>query len=244
MDIASRERQSFYSVGLLGLRALQDRGLGAIRFSPDADARWKAFRGELSDSDRLDLLLWDGAATQRAAFSAAAVFDLPDLALDEPFGPDWSSLQVSDAGPLLRRCSEPGPAAKDQRPSTILSIAADVWGLAPAKLDTSAVAPASRVVAAGAGAVSALADHMAGRSDTDFADQILFVTDRPGERQLFGLASALCGSRSRPKVVGPSATIDTAKALRFDRCTIILVSADADGGVREVAERLGHELGA
>jgi hypothetical protein len=30
-------------------------GLGTQQFSPDAEARWRAFRGEITDSDRLDL---------------------------------------------------------------------------------------------------------------------------------------------------------------------------------------------
>jgi hypothetical protein len=244
MEIAPRELQNFYRSGVLGLRALQERGLGAQRFAPDADARWKAFRGELTDSDRLDLLLRDGAALHPVAFSAAAVFGLPNLATDEPFGPEWSSLPPSEAGEILRDTTQSQGVSEAARPSQTLDLLARIWGLTLPSTDVSQVVPASRVVVAGAGAIAALADHMAGRKDMDFGDQLLLVTDRPGERQLLGLASALCGSRTRPRAVRSGAALDVVKAAKFDRSTVLVISDDADTVARDGATRIHQELGA
>jgi hypothetical protein len=242
MTIAVHERQNFYRAGVLGLRALQDRGLGTQRFTVDAEARWKAFRGELTDADRLDLLLRDGAVLHPVAFSAAVVFGLPDLAVDEPFGPDWSSLPPSEAGAALRDVSKDAPFAADARPSLVLAAVAKLWALTLQGADVSLVGAASRVVVAGAGAVAALADHMAGRKDMDFGDQLLLVSDRPAERQLFGLASALCGSRTRPRTVGTDQSLESIKATKFDRATLVVTSPDAAPAALEAAKRIGEAL--
>lgn len=242
MEIASEERQKFYRAGALGLRALQDRSLGAQRFSPDAEARWKAFRGELTDADRLDLLLRDGAVLHPVAFSAASVFGLTDLAADEPFGPEWSSLPASESGAVLREVSKAAVFAGDARPSGVLATAAKIWGLTFRSMDVSHVVASSRVTVAGAGAIVSLSDHMAGRSDLDFGDQLLLVTDRPAERQLFGLASALCGSRTRPRTVRSDDSLEAVRATKFDRSTVTLISDDADGPARDGATRIGHGL--
>ncbi len=244
MDIAPRDKSNYYRTGVLGLRALQDRGLSTVRFSPDAEARWKAFRGELTDADRVDLLLRDGAAVHPVAFSAAAVFALPDLAADEPFGRTWAGLSVSDAGAVLREVAQTNLGDKNTKPSPTLAEFAKVWGWEWSLLSVAHVVPASRVVVAGVGAIVALADHMFGRTDMDFADQVLLVTDRAGERQLFGLAAALCGGRSRPRHVGSADVTDIARRQKFDRATIVLASDDADPASREAANRLGRELGA
>jgi len=242
MEIASHDRLNFYRAGVLGLRALEDKGLGARRFTPDADARWKAFQGELTDSDRLDLLLRDGAVLYPVAFSAATVFGLPDLAGDEPFGPEWRSLLPSEAGIFLREAST-GPAfgGTDDR-LRLLDGLAQVWGLTIQPLDVSSVVPASRVVVAGAGAIVSLAGHMAGRADMDFGDQLLLVTDRPAERQLFGLAAALCGSRHRPRTARSDETLDTIRATRFGSATTALISNDAEFRARTGVARIGQNL--
>jgi hypothetical protein len=101
-SVQKADKQRFYRVGALGLRWLQDRGFGTKRFDDDANARWRAFRGELTDADRLDLLLRDGAALFPKAFAAREVFELDGLAEDEPFGPEWVSPTPSEAGALLR----------------------------------------------------------------------------------------------------------------------------------------------
>jgi hypothetical protein len=243
MDIATRDKQSYYRAGLLGLRGLQDRGLSATRFSPDAEARWKAFRGDLTDADRVDLLLRDGAAVHPLAFSAAAIFALPDLATDEPFGRSWASLSASEAGALLRETVN-GASTTSASISSVLAEFAKVWSLEWRGTVVAQVSAASRIVAAGAGAIVALADHMAGRTEMDFTDQVLLVSDRPGERQLLGLAAALLGSRTRPRWLAPDASAEDAVKAKFERCTAVIVSPDADPKARAGAERMGGALGA
>jgi hypothetical protein len=78
----------------------------------------------------------------------------------------------------------------------------------------------------------------------DFGDQLLLVTDRPGERQLLGLASALCGSRTRPRTVRSDAALDAVRATKFDRSTVLVISADADTVARDGATRISQGLGA
>lgn len=245
MNPPQQAKLRYYRTGALGLRALQDRGFGAERFSADADARWKAFKGELTDSDRLDLLLRDGAVPYPVAFSASAVFERPDLATDEPFGPEWDSLRPSDAGPILREARD--NAAATGSFLAFLKNAADIWGLAPAPLqtgDVSQVQAASRVILAGAGAILAVAEHMAGRTDTDLGDQVLLVAEAPGERQLLGLAAALAGSRTRPRLVAPENAEAKAQGQGFTRVTTLLISEDASATTREAATSLAGRLGA
>ncbi|MCG5052482.1 MAG: hypothetical protein KA712_05945 [Myxococcales bacterium] len=244
MEVALQDKRRFYRAGALGLRALQDRQLGPDRFSANAEARWKAFRGELTDADRLDLLLRDGAVKQPLAFSAARVFGLPDLASDEPFGPDWVSLQPADAGPLLREARDTPPQAAGA--GAFLKFAADLWGLAPGPVVTGAVASAqaaSRIIVAGAGAAIALVEHAEGRSDMDLGDQVLLVAQSPGERQILGLGVALLGGRQTPRTVTAQDPLTQARALGFDRATLLLVSQDAAPEVRQGAAALAAALG-
>jgi hypothetical protein len=243
MYAAPQEIEHFYQSGALGLRALQDRGLGTERFSPEADARWKAFCGDLTQADRLDLLLRDGAVLHPMAFSAAAIFALPNLATDEPFGPDWVSMKPAEAGALLRSTAQGVGGTKADKPSVILEQVAKIWGLSVGAADVSKIVPASRVVVAGCGAIIALADCMAGRPDMDFSDQLLLVSDQPGERQLFGLASALCGSRIHSRWVRSDATLEAVFAMKFDRATAMVLSSDVDSHLREGAMRIGQGLG-
>jgi hypothetical protein len=232
--------ESFYRAGVLGLRALEARERRGRRLGPAADATWRAFRGdpgELDDRDRLDLLLRDAAATYPLAFAPRRIFALAGLSEDEPFGHEWPGLPVNLARALLRDAAanlEPRPA------HMVLGEVASAWALAPsATLSCDPIAslgPASQVAVAGAGAVLVLAEHFASRRDLDLGDQVLFLTDRPGERQLFGLAVVLLGSPTAPRVALPEvAQRDGPRALGFDRLTAALVSEDAAAGAHEAA---------
>lgn len=242
LRVATTDAERFYRVGALGLRALQDLGFGAERFSANALARWKAFSGELTESHRLDLLLRDGAVMYPLAFSARSVFELPGLAYDEPFGPEWGSLSPALAGAMLRD-------AQNATGATAASIHerlrawANVWSLELREPDPSLLAgvkAASRLVVAGAGAVVALAAHMAERTDCDFGDQVLLITEQPGVRQLAGLGAALTGSRQPPRTAAPGAST----TLGFDRATGVLVSDDARATEAASARSVASALGA
>lgn len=244
--VSAADVQRFYRAGAFGLRALQDRGIGAERFSADASARWKAFRGELTDSHRLDLLLRDGAAMYPLAFAARAVFELAGLARDEPFGPEWASLAPGDAGRLLREVETKAATASASDASTLLGAIADVWAVRVAALEPGAldrIGAASRIVVAGGGAVIALAAHVAQRSDMDFGDQVLLVADAPGVRQLAGLAAALTGSRAAPRRIRSTDSAQAAAALGFARATACVVSEDAAESEATTARNVAAELG-
>jgi hypothetical protein len=238
---SAEDVQRFYRAGALGLRALQDRGLSAERFGVEATARFRAFKGELRDNHRLDLALRDGAANHPLAFAARSVFAIPGLAADEPFGPDWVSLPQSKALPILRELDGPSPQDVSAPIGRLLSTLADIWGLAPQTLEAAQVAsiqPASRVIAAGSGAIIAIAEHMAGKSELAFADQVLVVTSLPALRQLAGIAAALAGSRRSPATVA----LRTDKRAQFDHAALLLVSPDALPADAAEARALAEEL--
>ncbi len=96
-----------------------------------------------------------------------------------------------------------------------------------------AISPATRLIVGGVGALLALFEAFEGRSGFDFAEQVLVVTDRPGERQLAGLAGALLGSHQAVKVLAPTATKDLVAVHRAER---IVASADVSS---EVARAIG-----
>src|SRR5262249_6856224 len=147
----------------LGLRALEAREGRGRRLGPAADATWRAFRdepGELDDRDRLDILLRDAAASYPLAFAPRRIFMLPGLSDDEPVGHAWAGVSLPVARLLLR------DAAVDLAPRSagaILTEVASAWSLTPGTTLTGAsvatLGPASRVAAAGVGAVLALVER-------------------------------------------------------------------------------------
>jgi hypothetical protein len=237
--------ESFYRAGALGLRALEAREGRGRRLGPAADATWRAFRGdpgELDDRDRLDILLRDAAVTSPLAFAPRRIFALAGLSDDDPFGHAWPGLPVSLGKTLLHEAV----ADLAPRPAhVVLGDVASAWGLAPsasfAGAAVTSLGPASRVAAAGAGAVLLLAEHFASRSDLDLGDQVLFLTDRPGERQLFGLATLLLGKPMAPRIALPEAALESgSRVFGFDRLTAALVSDDAAAAARDAALSLGQ----
>jgi hypothetical protein len=129
----------------------------------------------------------------------------------------------------------------------VLEGIADVWALTVSPVPSTTLdrlGPASRLVLAGAGAVVAVAEAMAGRSGMDFGDQVLVVTDAPGLRQLTGIASALTGSRATPRCLRATQGRDIASSRGFERATQAIVSADAPAEAADAAVRLARELGA
>ncbi len=227
------------------MRALEEAGARRPAFGPEPDARWAAFRGELLDGDRFDLVFRDAAATAPLAFSPHAVFDLEGLAADDPFGPEWTGPSSALAVTLTRDVAA-GPAAPTDA-AAALRRAAELWSLGlhpPAPDRTAELTARSRIVAAGAGAVLALFERFREGRGLDLAEQVLLVTSSPAERQLLGIAAVLLHTAGTPRVVAPDATPDAARALGFAHATAILVSDDADPADRAEAERLGRELGA
>ncbi|WP_437338439.1 hypothetical protein [Sorangium sp. So ce394] len=237
---------SYYRAAALGLRLLEAREARGRRFGEAAAATWRALGGELEDRDRLDLLLRDAAVSNPLAFSARGVFDLAWLTDDEPFGPSFPQAPAGLAAALLREAAS--PLAATDTPA-VLDAAAAAWKLAPLAPEPpladrlQRVAPATRVIASGARAVAMLAAHANARGDLDLGEQVLLVTDAPAERQMFGFALLLTGSRGRPRVI-PTAQASAARAgaLGFTRCDVSLLSQDAAAPAREAAAALAKEL--
>lgn len=206
----------FYEAAGLALRAVSARSRDARRFGPDADARWKLLVGSpprLSAVDRARLTLRDAALAYPGAFAPRVVFALTGLPADEPVGrafpdPDPATAQRWFVDPV-------DPIPTD--PDAALAAVAAAWSLVTTPPDAASqaaladLAPATRVLARGAGAVLALARALRGRPGFDLADQVTLATDHPGERMLLGVAAALHGSAAAPRLV-PAATFDAARA--------------------------------
>ncbi len=227
-SISDPEREAFYAAALAGLRALESRERRPRRFGADADARWRSFRGHLGLSDRIDLLVRDAAVTWPAAFSPAVVFRLPYLAADEPFGPDWVSLDGERAEGLWR--------AADGTPD--LGACARALGVGETDVARPDLAPTSRLVAAGAAAVLALARRFAARPELSWPDQVLVVAERPANRQLAGLVAPVLGTRLPTRLVAPGP--DVAAVLRTAAFTApgqAITSADAAPAARDFTAR-------
>lgn len=231
--------QQFYQVAILGLRALEARDAAKRRFGPNADARWQLFKGELGDEDRLDLLLRDAAVTHPAAFGPRVVFAIDGLAEDEPFGPDWPGSEPTSVASLLRNNGEVNVDTRK-----VLQHAAGIWDLQPrvvpdSELET--IGPATRIVAAGPGAVVSLANYFSGRSGMDLADQVVLISNHPGERQLFGLADVLLETTNPLRLLRCDATSEELRALAGRRIDVFLTSDDADDDQRRAVEAFRAE---
>ena len=243
LQITPADQEAFYRSALLGLRVLDAAGARRPFFGPEADAMWSAMQGALRPGDRLDLLIRNAAVANPGAFAARSVFGLPGLADDEPFGPDWVA-PVGLGDRLLREAALPLPAATV---SAVLQLAADAWKLEPGAVRApQSLAPGTRILAAGAGAVLALAGTFQGRSGFDLGNQVVLITGRPGERQLFCLAVALLGSPGHPRVLSQTATVAIAreKPISLDKVQVVLTSSDADPVATATAQAMGRELGA
>lgn len=230
VQIPSRDQDSFYRSAVLGLRALDARERVPRRFGADADARWVQLAGSLGPGDRIDVLLRDAAGAWGAAFSPAVCFGLFGLAEDEPFGPDWRSLDDQAAKRLI--ASTEGPVALEQ--------AAIQLGVEPAPVTVPKVTPATKLVVAGGAAIVAVAAAFAKGQGLSWTDQVAVIGDRPESRQLAGLAAVFLGARGRTVLVRSGA--DGTAALRsqgFAHLDAAVVSADAAPAEADQARAIG-----
>jgi hypothetical protein len=171
------------------------------------------------------------------------VFALPGLADDEPFGTDFSAPRTL-AEKLLRDAAEPLAVTT---PGAVLAEVARAWSLSPREPDLGPLerlTPATRIVAAGAGSILALAQRFERRDGFDLASQVLLVSDRPGERQLFGIAAALLGVAASVRIVPSTSGEAQVRDAGLDRVHFALISPDAEPGSAERARQLAKALGA
>lgn len=225
-----QERAAFYGAAVLGLRALDARERSPRRFGADADARWAQLAGSLGPGDRLDILLRDAAGTWGAAFSPSECFGFFGLAEDEPFGPDWRSLDDQAAKRLL--AATDGPAALE-RVGTLLGIQSSPVPIPP-------ISPATKLVVAGGAAVLGVATAFARDQALSWSDQVVVVAERPAFRQLAGLAAVLVGARSRTILVRPGAeSTDSLRSRGFAHIDAAVVSPDAEPAAADLARSMG-----
>lgn len=231
--ISGRQRESFYAAALVGLQALESRERSPRRFGADADARWEGFSGHLDQADRIDLLVRDVAVTWPAAFSPAVVFQLPYLADDEPFGPDWRGLTLDQARRLWSSVSPP----------VELSTVARVLGLRELVVPCPDLEPATRLVVAGASAVLNVGRQFEIRTELSWPDQVLVIAEKPENRQLAGLVAPIIGAKAPTKLTAPAEDVAAAlKATGFMAGGVAVVSEEAGTESRifaEIAERGG-----
>ena len=210
---------AFYAAAVAGLRVLDTRERVPRRFGADADTRWASFKGALTDSDRIDILLRDAAVTWGAAFSPAEVFGLFGLAPDEPFGPDWNSLPASAA---RRAFADPGQSG---RPAEL----ARTLGIAAQDVTLPALTPSTRLAVAGGTALLAVGQAFASRPDLRWSDQVLAVATEPPNRHLAGLLAIAVNSPARTRLIRPSGDVRTSlKGAGFTQFDTAVVSADAE----------------
>lgn len=244
VKIDPQDIERYYRAALLGLQSLDANERVAPRFGPEADARWRALHGELEARDRLELLLRDAAKAQPVAFAPRVLFALPGLSSDEPLGKDFRGASEALAAELLRAATaKPAPTTL----RALLEEAARIWGLAPTPIDEAdllALRPASRVVAAGAGALISIAVSLADRAGFDLADQVVLVSETPSVRQLLGLAVAWTRVRRQERLLSPQAVLDAEdpmgllRGLGLSQVDLAVVSADATPLERDAALRL------
>lgn len=226
--VSSEQHSAFYAAAIAGLRALDARERTPRRFGPEADTRWAAFKGALTDADRVDLLLRDAAVTWGAAFSPADAFDLFGLAPDEPFGPDWQPMSSSVARRAFTE-AKPRPSPAD---------IARLVGVVPQPVALPKITASTRLAVAGGGALIAVAQAFSGQAELSWSDQVLAIATSPSTRQLAALLAVVVGSPARTRLTRPGDdTRVLLKTAGFAQLDVAVVSQDAEPAVAAFARR-------
>ena len=220
---------SYYRAALTCLRFLEGRTPTKRRLGPDAQSLWNEFRGDLTDADRIDLMLRDADVQWPGAFGPRTVFAFGGVAEDEAFGSEWEPLDGVDAAELLRTVE------RETTPSDAvgaLTAVATAWSFSLAPLDAPAVGAADKFVVAGPSAVVSLVRAFASGRDLDWADQVICVASAPAHRQIAALAGGLLNVSKRARVVAPVDPADVKPGAK------LVVSPDADPADAERARTL------
>lgn len=220
--------RSYYQAALSGLRHIESRRPSGRRFGENADALWKGFAGELTTSDRLDLLIRDADAEWPGAFGARTVFHRAGVAEDEAFGVGWTPLDPSDAEELWREMT------RSDAPADVvsaLSAAAAAWGIALSAFEVGELSAADRVLVAGPSAIAAVIARFSEDRGLGWGDQVVVVATPESHRQLALLGAALVNVNKPTRVLNASEFAEQRPATHR-----ALVSDDADARDRAAAE--------
>lgn len=230
-QLTSTARANYYKAALIGLQHLDTSERTARRFGVNADARWEGFAGHLGYAERLDLLIRDAAVKWGTAFSASAIFDLPGLAEDEPFGPDWDGMHEVEAKRLWQSVTTGN-----------LDSAAETLGITAADVALPDLFPSTRLVVAGGHAIRAAAISFQKRNDLNWSAQVVVVADTPASRQFAGLVAPLIQAPAPTRILRPVG--EPASAVRtagFHGTVQTLASTDASQACRVFLQALGTD---
>jgi hypothetical protein len=206
---------AYYKASLAVLRHLEQRRPTDRRFGPNADARWQTFQGDLTTTDRLDLLIRDANAEWPGALGAAATFGLRAVAEDEAFGAEWTPIDAVEGEEIWRSAGTPESLGE------VLDAVAGYWDIKlSGAVAVGEISPAEKLVVVGPSAIASVIAAFAEGRDLDWADQVVCVASAPGHRQLAAVATALLNLNKRAEVCSPA----TAPALQGRR---LIMSDDA-----------------
>ncbi len=183
--------RSYYRGVLELLRFVEARSGGARRFGAEADVHWKAYAGDLTVADRIDLLIRDADAQWPGSVGARSVYALPAVSEQDAFGPDWLPLDSVAATDLWRELLATKGPAPATTPTEALQRIAKAWELPLGTAKIPELGAADKYVVAGPSAIAAMLAAFAKRSDLDWAAQVITVASAPAHRQLAAAAGAL-----------------------------------------------------
>lgn len=185
---AEKIKQNYYRAALQLLRFIEQRTPTNRRFGAQADAAWKQFCGALKTTDRIQLMIADAHAQWPGSLGPSTVCNVPAVAADDAFGPDWEPLSGIEAEGLWRDL-ETSKAATDLHAA--LTAVAGVWGVELEACVPPDVRPGQSVVVAGPSAVAALIEYFASHRDLEWWRQVTVVATPPGHRQIAAAAGTL-----------------------------------------------------
>lgn len=191
---------TYYQAAVWALRRLDDVAVPPKRFDAAAEARWTQFQGNLNWSHRIDLLMRDAAARFGPAFHAGVVFDLPGLAIDEPFGPSWPSLRPQQARELWNEAKK-APATEAR---SLVALWAQILKIAaPGKAALAKPGPAEQLVAVGPTAAWKVFESFVGQTALDWSRGVHVFADTAAGRQFAGLLAVVDPAPGATRLLGP-----------------------------------------
>ena len=223
-------KDSYYLAALRLLRFIEHRAPTTRRFGEQADAAWKQFAGALKTTDRIQLMIADAHAQWPGSVGPSVVCNMPGVAEDDAFGPDWQPLGGAEAE---RVWSGLGKGVQPKDVHAALSAIADAWGISLAACVPPDIKPGQVVVVAGPSALAGLVEYFASHADLAWPRQVTAIATPPGHRQLAAAAGALLNFTEATVVHAAGADLGKLKPAH------VIVSGDAQEADAAAARALG-----